>query len=660
LCSYVNIKFIEINGTSMKKIILMAIALLTVMTNAFAQLGSLSSDLVFTPVTPCRIIDTRNVAAGILTAGASRGFMGWNGNYTAQGGGVTSCNLPFSTNNAAIVVNFTVVSPTTGGYITVFPGDATSVPLAATLNFNAGDIKGNNAVLKLNQTGTGANFGIYTTSTTHIVADVVGYYAKPVAVPMVSLSSDLVFTPVTPCRMIDTRSASAGILVAGTTRGFYGWGQGSFGFLAQGGSNTGCGIPQGTNTAAIVVNFTSVSPQTGGYMTAYPGDATQPLAATLNFNAGNIKGNNAVLKLNQTNSGNHFNVYTTSTMHLVGDVVGYYAKPLTAPATVVPLGMMGADLVYTPVTPCRIMDTRSSAAGIMAAGSQRGFSGWNGNYTAQGGSASNCGLPFSYNNAALVVNFTVVSPTTGGYITAYPGNAASVPLAATLNFDAGDVKGNNTVLKLNQTGTGADFGIYTTSTTHIVADVVGYYAKVKPAVSLGASFQAAGANDLTQCVFDSATGLTWEGKPASGFRANTNTFTNYDNTTTLQKRIPGAPDTFAMPTLAEVNAATNSMGYVAAVNAAALCGYTNWRMPTKAELLTINIVANGGLGNNGSGGGIDGDVTAWFPNTINGMTWTSTPYPNGVEDAANMVNFGASSGHFGWSRNSPFKVRLVR
>lgn len=628
---------------------------------AFAELGSLNSDLVFTPVTPCRIIDTRNAAAGIMNAGQSRGFSGKASSYTGQGGAASSCNLPNSTNTAAIVVNFTVVGPATGGYITVFPGDAAFVPLAATLNFNAGDVKGNNAVLKLNQTGSGVDFGIYTTSTTHIVADVVGYYAKPVAVPLVSLNADLVFTPVTPCRIVDTRSASAGILTAGSTRGFRGWGDyliAGNSFTAQGGSSTTCGIPTGTNTAAIVVNFTSVSPQTGGYITAYPGDTTQPLAATLNFNAGDIKGNNAVLKLNQTGSGNHFNVYSTSTTHLVGDVVGYYAAP-NAQFSYMALGVLSADLVYTPVTPCRIIDTRSATAGMMTAGTTRGFFGWNGTYAAQGGSASNCGLPFSYNNAALVVNFTVVSPTTGGYISAYPGDAATVPLAATLNFNAGDVKGNNAILKLNQTGTGADFGIYTTSATHIVADVVGYYAKVKPAVSLGASFQFVGSNDLTQCVFDTTTGLTWEGKPASGFRANINTFTNYDNTTTLQKRIPGAPDTFAMPTLSEVNAATNSIGYVAAVNAAALCGYTNWRMPTKAELLTINKVANGGLGNYGSGVGIDGDVTAWFPNTSNGMTWTSTPYPNGVEDGANMVSFGGS-GHFGWGRNSPLKVRLVR
>lgn len=640
---------------------LLFIAMAVTAMQASAQLGSLSTDLVFTPVTPCRIVDTRSATAGIMTAGSQRGFMGWNGFYTDQGGSSTNCNLPFSTNNAAIVVNFTVVSPTTGGYITVFPGDVATIPLAATLNFNAGDVKGNNAILKLNQTGTGADFGIYTTSTTHIVADVVGYYAKPVALPLVSLSSDLVFTPVTPCRIVDTRSASAGILTAGSTRGFLGWGSGSLGFISQGGSNTACGLPQSTNTAAIVVNFTSVSPQTGGYITAYPGDAAMPLAATLNFNAGDVKGNNAVLKLNQTGTGSHFNIYTTSTTHVVGDVVGYYALPSARNVSMgIPLfGALSSDLVYTPVTPCRILDTRSAAAGMMTAGSTRGFFGWNGNYTSQGGSASNCNLPFSYNNAALVVNFTVVSPTTGGYITAFPGDAASVPLAATLNFNAGDVKGNNAILKLNQTGTGADFGIYTTSATHIVADVVGYFAKVKPAVSLGSSFQFVGANDLTQCVFDSATGLTWEGKPASGFRANTNTFTNYDNTTKLQKGTPGTPSTWALPTLAEVNATTNSIGYVAAVNAAALCGYTNWRLPTKTELLSINKVANGGLGNDGSGAGIDGDVTAWFPNTINGMTWTSTPDPS-YDNSAQMVLFGSNSGHFAMPRQSPFKLRLVR
>jgi len=441
-------------------------------TLASAQLGSLSTDLVYTPVTPCRIIDTRNAgaASGILAAGSTRGFVGWSStNYASQGGATSNCNIPANTDTAAIVVNFTVVSPSTAGFITAYPSNVVQ-PLAASLNFIAADVKGNNAILKLNQTtGATTHLNIYTTSTTHLVADVVGYYARPVALG--ALSSDLVYTPVTPCRIMDTRNgaANAGPLIAGSTRGFLGW-NGSY--TVQGGENNDCNLPFSTDNAALVLNFTVVSPGTAGFITAYPSDAAKPLAATLNFGAGEVKGNNAFLKLNQTAGQVDFNVYSTSNTHLVADVVGYYAKPVA-------LGASNKDLVYTPVTPCRIMDTRNGAA--LAANGQRGFYGWtSSNFLSQGGSNSTCGLPATTDNAAIAVNFTIVNPLTGGYITAYPADAATVPLAATLNFNAGDVKGSNAILKLNQSGSGFHFDVYTTSTAHLVADVVGYYAKPKP------------------------------------------------------------------------------------------------------------------------------------------------------------------------------------
>jgi hypothetical protein len=457
--------------------ILITVTLAFTATVASAQLGTLSTDLVYTPVTPCRIIDTRNAgaASGILSAGSTRSFVGWSlTNYASQGGATTSnCNIPTNTDTAAMVVNFTVVTPSTGGYITVFPSDVAR-PLAASLNFNASDVKGNNAILKLNQTtGAATHLSIYTTSTTHLVADVVGYYARPVALGTFNYR-DLVYTPVTPCRIMDTRNAGAdsGILNAGSTRSFLGW-NGSY--TVQGGENNDCNLPFSTNNAAIVVNFTAVSPSSGGYITAYPADAAQPLAATLNFGAGEVKGNNAFLKLNQTSGQVDFNVYSTASTHLVADVMGYYAKPVA-------LGSLSSDLVYTPVTPCRIMDTRNAGvnSGILNAGSQRGFYGWQASYASQGGSATACNLPLSTDNAAIAVNFTIVSPVTGGYITAYPSDVATIPLAATLNFNAGDVKGSNAILKLNQTGTGFHFGVYSTSTAHLVADVVGYYAKPKP------------------------------------------------------------------------------------------------------------------------------------------------------------------------------------
>ena len=124
-------------------------------------------------------MDTRSAALGALTASMSRGFSGWTAtNFTSQGGAATTCGLPANTDNAAIAVNFTIVNPATGGYITAYPANAT-LPLAATLNFNAGDVKGSNAILKLNQTGMGSHFNIYTTSSAHLVADVMGYYARP-------------------------------------------------------------------------------------------------------------------------------------------------------------------------------------------------------------------------------------------------------------------------------------------------------------------------------------------------------------------------------------------------------------------------------------------------------------------------------------------------
>ena len=163
---------------------LAALSIVVFSTGASAQLGSSNKDLVFTPVAPCRIMDTRNPGSlsGILAAGSTRAFVGGVlSSYAIQGGSATTCNVLEGIDLAALQLNFTVVNPSTGGYITAFPADAAAPPLAATMNFNAGDIKGNNANLKLNQTAGQFQFKVFTTSQTHLVADVVGYYARPKA-----------------------------------------------------------------------------------------------------------------------------------------------------------------------------------------------------------------------------------------------------------------------------------------------------------------------------------------------------------------------------------------------------------------------------------------------------------------------------------------------
>jgi hypothetical protein len=163
----------------MKKLIVSAIGLFALATSAFAEIGSVDKDLVFTPVTPCRIIDTR-LAIGQIPAGNSYGFYaGGISTFAAQGGSATDCGINVGFNSAAVAVNFTVVSPAAAGFITVYPFNGTQ-PTASTLNYTAGAVVGNSAIVKVSQ-ATYTAMSIYSSATTHVVADVVGYYSKPVA-----------------------------------------------------------------------------------------------------------------------------------------------------------------------------------------------------------------------------------------------------------------------------------------------------------------------------------------------------------------------------------------------------------------------------------------------------------------------------------------------
>ena len=144
-------------------------------------LGSAAADLVYTPVTPCRILDTR-VAGGTIAGGATRDFnalVGSGGNFSSQGGSATDCGM-VAAGQAAVVINLTAVTPSIAGYATAYPFGAAQ-PLAASVNYTAGDIVNNSVVVKLPSPLTTKDFTVFTFGTSHYVADVVGYFAPPVA-----------------------------------------------------------------------------------------------------------------------------------------------------------------------------------------------------------------------------------------------------------------------------------------------------------------------------------------------------------------------------------------------------------------------------------------------------------------------------------------------
>jgi hypothetical protein len=69
-------------------------------------------------------------------------------------------------------------------------------------------------------------------------------------------------------------------------------------------------------------------------------------------------------------------------------------------------------------------------------------------------------------------NATVVAPSTGGYLTAWPSNV-SQPLVATSNWVAGQVFNRHFTVGL---GTDGAFKLFALSTTELVLDLTGYFA----------------------------------------------------------------------------------------------------------------------------------------------------------------------------------------
>ncbi len=136
------------------------------------------------------------------------------------------------------------------------------------------------------------------------------------------------------------------------------------------------------------------------------------------------------------------------------------------------LGQPGSDLVYTPITPCRVADSRVVGGPIAASGS-RSFAVYTAtDFTAQGGAASNCGLP--ENASAVTVKLTSVRPPADGFFTAFPFNEMQ-PLASSLNYTAGLISSDESHVRLCRPACPSGFSVFSFAQSDIVIDVTGYF-----------------------------------------------------------------------------------------------------------------------------------------------------------------------------------------
>jgi uncharacterized repeat protein (TIGR01451 family) len=374
--------------------------------------------LQFVPVTPCRVFDTRNAngtfGGPFIAGGATR-------NVPVP---TSACSIPAGA--AAYSLNITVV-PRVGtlGYLTVWPTGQTQ-PGVSTLNSPDGSTLANAAIVPA---GTGGSISVFALQDTDVVIDINGYFVTAGA-------GTLQFFPLTPCRVLDTRSAN------GTFGGPAIAGQTSRSFPIR---SSACSVP--ATATAYSFNVT-VSPHGFlGFVTAWPTGQTQPNASTLNSLDGTILANAAIVPAG-TNGAVSF--YANNTTDLIVDINGYFAPPAAG------------GLNFHTVTPCRVVDTRNA-------------DGSTGGPIVNGGTSRTFPLPDSgcvpTTAAAYSLNVTVVPSGFLGFLTAWPTGQAQ-PNASTLNAQKGIVVANAAILPA---GTAGSIDVFASSATHVIIDTNGYF-----------------------------------------------------------------------------------------------------------------------------------------------------------------------------------------
>ena len=386
---------------------------------------------------PVRLLDTRPGKQGCDAPGEK---IPGNTSRRQPAAGRVCSGLTIPAGASALAGNITTVE-SGGGYLTLYPGDATR-PLAANSNYRPNEILNNAFTVGLG--GEDGAFQIFVTSDTDLVIDITGYYAPPAA-------GGLYFHPLPkPIRLLETRPGKAGCTSPGTPV--------DSGAAQKQGAHLTCnGVAIPATAKAIVGNATSLN-SGDGYLTLYPQGAARPLAASSNFTAGQVM--NAPFTVGLGASG-EFMIYSTTRTDLVIDVLGYYSEEAT--------DANGAGLLFHPLAaPVRLLETRAGFRGCWQTGAPLAA-----NSIRQQQARGACGGETIAEQArAIIGNATVVAPATGGWLTFWP-NGAAQPLIATSNFTAGQIFNRQVTAGLDATGL---FNVFTTSLTELVIDVSGYFA----------------------------------------------------------------------------------------------------------------------------------------------------------------------------------------
>jgi hypothetical protein len=196
-----------------------------------------------------------------------------------------------------VIVNVTSIGARDVGFVTAH-ACLGAPPLAASLNYVAGVNRANELIVPLDATGS---FCLFTSSATHLAADISGY-----------LPADSNLTGITPSRFKDTRST--GVTIDGEAQRDGKQAAGTQTRLQITGRG---GVPSNANAVGLTV--TAVQPDQSGFLTIHP-CSSPPNTASLNYVPRVNGGNDIVARLDPTGG---VCIYTSSTTHITVDVTSF-------------------------------------------------------------------------------------------------------------------------------------------------------------------------------------------------------------------------------------------------------------------------------------------------------------------------------------------------
>lgn len=447
-----------------------------------------------TPLVPARLVDTRAADSTIDGKQSGGGSLPADHEFVvdvAGRGGVPSDGA------SAVMLNVSIVRPSTPGYATVYPATADR-PLAASLNHGVTTAVANQVLVRLGDDGRVA---IYHRAAAHLVVDVVGWVDATGEAPTL-----------VPARLLDTRPGKetvdgkmAGIGRVGADRSV------PVSVIGRG------GVPV-IGAGSVVISVTAVNPSANGFLTVYADGDERPNAASLNYSTGSAVANQVVAELGGTG---RFRVYTSSETDIVVDVVGWLPD----------------DSDVASLVPSRLLDTRpgmSTIDGAQAgAGPIRGGTVLDVQVGGRAGVAERAG--------SVILNVAAVRPSASGFLTVYPSQD-ELPEASSLNFAAGQNIANQVLVQLGDEG---KVRIYSPVDTDVVVDVVAWLPP--------------GVNQLSSHVVALTEGDAQVELASGGYQTGSATFAMPDGADLDVDEIVVLEDTDGLPFYGRVSAVDGSM-----------------------------------------------------------------------------------------------------